>query len=755
MNISRWVTNHSNVSEGATFTQKLLCSKGIDIVKAEDFLSPQLSFLTPLEDVVGLKDAGDTLLSWIEDEKKILIFGDYDVDGVTSTAILIRTLERLGANVIHYIPNRFASGYGLSFRTVEDVLTLGVDALITVDTGITSYEEVQYLNEKSIDVIITDHHKLPDMIPPALAVLNPKLSAEDSAYYNLCGAGVAYMLSRYICSDEHVLRENLQLAAIGTIADLVPLQSDNRIIVKSGLCEIRSNPILGIKVLSEISGIVTENISSGDIGFKIAPRINAAGRIDSADVALSLFTAKSLEEAMDTSAKLDELNTRRKALETYIFNEAVEIINNDTTISESPILVVVGDDWHEGVLGIVSSRLTEKFHKPSIVLNRDNGVLKGSGRSISGFSIYDALKVFEYLYIKFGGHDQALGLTMKEENLSELREKLKNYGVENIHKELLVKKNRYDFEIESPDINNKNYDVIKEFTPYGIGNPTPVFRTDNLILGASRLLGNNGDVLKLELLSGTRVLNAIKFKENRITTPRSTSRVDLLYKIEENNFRGVTSLQMQLKDYRVYSKNENAFTHWVFANYAMKLFNTVIMNDNYTMPEKSALNREYIYSSGKQASTSNFNDYLSYIYFLVDSGVSLDEIRSVQSLSKYITVFGDKYSENVSSDFVVPDVKSPFYESLKSELLDELYFDRKYFLKLYTYLRNVKKIDRRKFVYKSKKPLSTLIAIEFFKESSFITVENDVITLCDTVHNKSVFVDTHVYQRTIDFAGKL
>ncbi len=755
MNISRWIIDSFELDNTSDFTDKLLHSKGIDLREAEEFLSPQLSFLTPSESVVGLKKTGDILRKWISDGRKILVFGDYDVDGVTSTAILVNTLRSLGGVVAYYIPNRFESGYGLSYKAVEDIIKLGVDALITVDTGITSVDEVNYLREMGIDVIVTDHHKIPDVLPQAVSILNPKLSDPESEYYDLCGAGTVYMLSKYICEDETVLGINLQLATIGTVADLVPLTRDNRIIVKCGLDEIRRRAIKGIKSLAEVAGINISTISEGDIGFKLAPRINAAGRLDDASTALNLFVSNDDETIHNAAETLDKLNTKRREFESSIFSEAVKLIESDDNDADAGIIIVYGEEWHEGVLGIVASRITEKYNRPSLVLNNSDGILKGSGRSISGFSIYSALYECRDLFIKFGGHDQALGLTMDIANLDQLKEHSKQYWADMLSSEVLVKKNKYSFNIISSDITNKNYDVIKEIRPYGIGNPTPVFRTDGLLLGASRLLGRNSDVLKMELLSGARVLNAIKFKDDRKNTPKSSSRIDLLYKIEENNFRGVTSLQIQLKDYRVYSKTENTFTHWAFSNYAISLFDKVIMNDGYGFSPNNTSKVSDLYQKGKTASALNYYDYLGALYELFDMGLSIENIRSLDALEKYLVAFGGRDVDSISTDFILPKKSNIFYKSMKEELLDELYFDRKYFLKIYTYLQSVKKTSRKTIVYRSKKPLSTLIALEFFKESGFISIEDDLVSVVESEHKKSVFADTNIHKRTIDFVGKL
>ncbi len=424
------------------------------------------------------------VLKALEKEERIVIYGDYDVDGITSISILYSFLEEIGADVDYYIPNRFEEGYGINKDAIIKLKQDGYDLIISVDTGITAVKEVEVANEIGLDVIITDHHECKETIPNAVAVINPKRSDDNYPFKQLAGVGVAYKLITAI--NESIekpvdISKHLEIVAIGTIADLVKLESENRLFVKIAFKTISNSSNYGIKALFDIAGINDKKISSGLIGFQIAPRLNASGRLKSAKLGVELFLSKTYERAFSIAQDLDAINTDRRTLEKEIFEEAVNIIESDSIISSSSILLVAKDGWNKGVIGIVASRLVEKYYKPVIILAIDGDIASGSARSIEGFSIYDALNSVNDVFTKFGGHTMAAGMSLDKGRINELRDRLNSYGLENLTEETLTKKVYIDDVVHSSEINIDYIEKLRELEPFGMGNREPIFEIEDVV----------------------------------------------------------------------------------------------------------------------------------------------------------------------------------------------------------------------------------------------------------------------------------
>ncbi|PID82753.1 MAG: single-stranded-DNA-specific exonuclease RecJ [Clostridiales bacterium] len=749
---NRWISKEKFVKNENDLLSNLLEIRGIDKSKAEEFLKPQLSFLTSNENFTNMNQCVSLIKKFIEENKKFLIFGDYDVDGITSTTILVKTFQNLGVDVQYYIPSRFTEGYGISKNALKNLKKLDFDVLISVDCGITSMEEVDLLNKMGKEVIITDHHNVPQKLPNALTILNPKLDKPTDNHYYLCGAGVAYMLSKNLINDESILNENLQLAAIGTIADIVPLKDDNRIIASVGIESIKKSPINGLKELIEVSGIELSKLNTESIGYIISPRLNAIGRLSYASEAVELFLSQNVDARNELANKLNKINSDRKNIQEKIYNEAIDKISKNSEFLKSGIVTVYGNDWHEGVIGIVASKLVDLYKKPAIVFTNKNGILKGSARSVEGYSIYDALKHINDLYENFGGHDQALGLTLKLLNFNEFLERLKSYNDKNLTFEILSPKKYFDAIITPSYINNSTFDLISKFEPFGTDNPKFTFKSENLRLAYADVVGKNKNCLKLNLLYNNRVIPAIMFNNTNIKVPKKNQSIDLLYDISINTFKGVSNLQLIVDDFRIYSKNYTEFHKIIFTIYAEKLLNKFIINEEnpiYKLVYNNDNDVNYLIENKQKILVHNFTDYLKLIYSFIDFGFTINSWSDIKNINKYIELFENSNKNNISKYVIFDDE----YKDELNDILDELYFNRKYFFTIYNYIKKVKKVNKFKLAYKSEKPLMTLICLEFFKEAGFIKIKDNIVSLVFGEHNKFTFENSNIYKKIIKFTN--
>ncbi|MBI4746663.1 MAG: single-stranded-DNA-specific exonuclease RecJ, partial [Deltaproteobacteria bacterium] len=417
----------------STITSQLLINRGIsDVEQAGRFLSSTLSDIRSPLGMKGMKEGVERVLKALHNKEKIAIYGDYDVDGITSTSILLMFLKSAGADVSYYIPERIAEGYGLNADAIRSLAEKGVTLVITVDCGISDHTEVKLAKELGVDVIVTDHHEVPDDPPPAYVVINPKQQGCPFPFKNLAGVGVAFNMIialRATLRDEGFwkgkevpnLKEYLDLVALGTIADVVPLVDENRIFVKYGLMELTASTKPGIIALKEISGLSDAQINAGMVGYRLAPRINAAGRVGKGVDGVRLLTSERYDEAASIAKLLDDGNKERQGLEEVILREATEMAEAGLIYGRKS-LVLASENWHPGVIGIVASRIAEKYYRPTVMIALKNGVGKGSARSIHPFMLYEGLKECSHLLNEFGGHDYAAGLSINEENVEKFRD---------------------------------------------------------------------------------------------------------------------------------------------------------------------------------------------------------------------------------------------------------------------------------------------------------------------------------------------
>lgn len=514
-------------------------------------------FITPTRDdfhnpflFKGMDIAVDRIIKAINNKEKILIYGDYDVDGITSTTVLKKYLMDMGIPVDTYIPNRLHEGYGLNKNAIDTIKERNIDLIITVDCGISAIEEVDYAVSLGMDVIVTDHHEVGEKLPNALAVIDAKRKDNTYPFRALAGVGVVFKLIQALSIKLEIKPEEylkyLDLVCVGTISDIVPLEGENRTIAKLGLMLIKVTRNLGLRELIKSSGY--KEIDSNTISFGVAPRINACGRMGHEEEALKLFLAEDLESATKITKELNEYNTLRQSTEKAIYEEAVQQIEKNH-LDENNSIVLGGKGWHHGVIGIVSSKVTDKYYKPSILLSFEDDIAKGSGRSVPGFDLYEGLAKCEDLLEKYGGHSMAVGLTLKKENLENFKERFEQIAKEKNIKEL-VPIIYIDDELKLKDINMDLVKSISILEPFGEANKVPLFLIKNLKIDSIRAL-SEGRHLKLTLRDENFVINAIGFELGYLAEEyRIGDRIDVVGTLEINSFNGFSSIQINMKDIR-------------------------------------------------------------------------------------------------------------------------------------------------------------------------------------------------------------
>ena len=505
-----------------------------------DFHDP---FLMP-----DMEIAVERILKAIENKEKIIIYGDYDADGITSITVLKSFFKDIGVDVFSYIPNRLEEGYGLNKPAVKKIVDDKYNLMITVDCGISAIEEIDYANSLGIETIVTDHHEVGEKLPNALAIVDAKRKDNMYPCRDLAGVGVVFKLIQALSIKLNLKEESylkyLDIVCIGTISDIVPLVDENRVIAKLGLMLVNQTKNLGLKSLLMSSGY--KKIDSTTISFGVAPRINACGRMGHAEEALKLFLSNNLNEVQELTKKLNDYNVKRQDIEKRIYEEAVKQIE-EKNLSKNNTIIVAGENWHHGVIGIVASKITEMYFKPSILLCNEEDESKGSGRSIPGFDLHDALmKCLDHIE-KFGGHSMAIGITIKKSELEQFSQSLENVAKEE-HTEEIVPIVQIDAKISLSDINKEMVESLNQLEPFGEGNKMPIFVIKNLKIDSIRAL-TEGKHLKLTLREGNNMVNAIGFNMGSLAEEyKIGDKIDVAGMLEINSFNGVDSVQINLKD---------------------------------------------------------------------------------------------------------------------------------------------------------------------------------------------------------------
>ena len=512
------------------------------------FLNPKRSDFYDPFGMPDMEKAVERILKTIENKEQIIIYGDYDVDGITSVTVLKSFLEERGIQVNVYIPNRLNEGYGLNKTAMEEIAKQGNKLMITVDCGITAVEEVEYAKKFGIETIITDHHEPAEELPKAIAVVDAKRKDNKYECRNLAGVGVVFKLIQALSIklglDPKEYLKYLDIVCVGTISDIVPLTDENRVIVKLGLKLVEQTKNLGLKEILQSCGY--SKINSTTISFGVAPRINACGRMGHQEEALNLLLSKEGNEVKELTQKINEYNKTRQEIEKNIYNEAVEQIEKEGLDTKNTI-VVSGKGWHHGVIGIVSSKITELYFKPSILLCEEDGECKGSGRSIPGFDLHEALMECNDTIDKFGGHAMAVGININKEKVEEFKEEFEKIAKEKEVDKIIPILN-LDAEIKLDDVNKEMVDSLKELEPFGEANKMPIFAFRNLKIDSIRSL-SDGKHLRLSVKDNKNIINAIGFNMGALAdTYRIGDRVDIAGNLEINSFNGVDSIQINIKD---------------------------------------------------------------------------------------------------------------------------------------------------------------------------------------------------------------
>ena len=537
---------------------KLLVDRGIhSAIEAKKFFRPQLTDLLDPFLFRDMEKAVDRLNEALGNRERILVYGDYDVDGCTAVALVYKFLQQFYSNIDYYIPDRYEEGYGVSYKGVDYAYETGVKLVIVLDCGIKAVEEIKYAKEKGIDFIICDHHVPDDIMPPAVAILNAKRADGTYPYKDLSGCGVGFKFMQAFAINNGIefsqLIPLLDLCAVSIASDIVPIMGENRILAFHGLRQLNSNPSVGMKAIIDVCGLTNKEISISDIIFKIGPRINASGRMQNGKESVTLLVEKNYKAAHCEAEKINRYNNQRKDLDKSMTEQANQIVEKLDSQHEHKAIVIYNEEWHKGIIGIVASRLTEIYYRPSIVLTRDDEFATGSARSVSEFDIYKAIESCRDLLENFGGHTYAAGLTMKVENVPEFKRRFMQYVEENILPEQTSAIINIDGILNFKDITHRFFIDLKRFNPFGPENSKPIFCTKNVYdYGPSKVVGREQEHIKLELVDdkSNNVMNGIAFGQSAqaryIKTKRS---FDIVYTIEENTHkRG--EIQLQIEDIR-------------------------------------------------------------------------------------------------------------------------------------------------------------------------------------------------------------
>ncbi|HTY13880.1 MAG TPA: single-stranded-DNA-specific exonuclease RecJ [Candidatus Omnitrophota bacterium] len=534
-------------------TAQVLVNRGINnAAEADRFLNPRLMNLKDPFDIPDMLKAAQRVLLAKERGEKVLVYGDYDVDGVTGTVILLETLKHLGFDPEYYIPSRYGEGYSLNRDAVKKIKDDGVSLIITDDCGISSVEEVEYARSLGLDVIVTDHHNLPDKLPDAYALVNPKIIKGEHESKYLSGAGVAFKFAWALLRTAGI-KENgfitglLDLACLGTVADVVPLAGENRVLAVCGLNLINERKRLGLKQMLEAAS-VNARVGVSQINYVIAPRINASGRLEHASISVKLLTSSDPLEAMELAKKINSINTRRQGIGENIQEEVFAKIEGKRN---DKILIAEGENWHPGVIGIVASRVVDAFYRPTVLIGINEGVGRGSARSIGDFNIFNILNTCRDLFDDFGGHEGAAGFEIDPSKIEELKSRLLANIEGMITPDLLVPKIEIDYAI---DPNQITLGLIKELDvlePHGQGNPSPIFMTGGLTLTDIRKVGADGAHLKLKFTDGNSSIESIGFRMGKNGYDLAVNKkYDIAYNLETNVWNGFESAQLNLVDIR-------------------------------------------------------------------------------------------------------------------------------------------------------------------------------------------------------------
>ncbi|WLD92210.1 single-stranded-DNA-specific exonuclease RecJ [Alkalihalobacillus sp. AL-G] len=683
-----------------------------------------------------MKKAVERIKYAIEQDEKILIFGDYDADGVSSTSVMIHTFRELGARFDFYIPNRFTEGYGpneAAFRWAKDE---GYSLIVTVDTGISATHEADVAMELGIDLIITDHHEPPPELPNAFATINPKKPGCPYPFKGLAGVGVAFKVAHALLDEAPI--HLLDIACIGTIADLVPLVDENRLIAKLGIQKLQSTSKPGLQALLKVCGISDQQLNSEHVGFAIGPRVNAAGRLDSAEPAVELFTTDDVEQAQWIAEEIDGMNKERKTIVNEMSKEAIELIEEQYPPEDNSVLVIAKEGWNPGVIGIVASRVVERYYRPTIILSIDEekGEAKGSARSIAGFDMFESLSTCRDILPHFGGHPMAAGMTLKVENLEELRNRLNELASSNLSKEDFTPITKVDVSCSVDDISLDVIEELQMLEPFGVENPKPKFMIDQCQLKEIRRIGSESNHLKLALNGNQSTLDVIGFHFGEVfeeITPNAA--ISVVGELSINEWNGFRKPQVMLQDIAV--KEKQLFDYRGIKNLSKRLS---------LIPRDKVLLLHYRDETIEKLELHDWKDRIQKIDNLTSDKAILD--------TKYMFVLDLPSSKGhlehlISLGSYADRVYTVFHHN------EDHYFNpiptRDQFKWFYAFLNKKQPFEYRKRAkdlasYKGWTPESVIFMTEVFFELEFVTIENGFVTVSDQPQKRPL-TDSETYRR--------
>lgn len=542
---------------------QLLVERGITTESAaKRFFRPQLADLINPFLMKDMDIAVDRLNDAMGRKERILVYGDYDVDGCTAVALVYKFLQQFYSNIEYYIPDRYEEGYGVSRKGIDYAKQQGVKLIIILDCGIKAINEIAYAKEQGIDFIICDHHVPDEVMPPAVAILNPKRTDDSYPFKHLCGCGVGFKFMQAFAKNNSIpfsrLIPLLDLCAVSIAADIVPVVDENRILAYHGLKQLNQNPSIGLKAIIDICGLNGRELSMSDIVFKIGPRINASGRMENGKESVDLLVEKDFSTALSQAKHINEYNEQRKDIDKQMTEEANIIVSKLENQRHQSSIVLYDENWKKGVIGIVASRLTEIYFRPTVVLTRDGEFATGSARSVMGFDVYAAIKSCRDLLVNFGGHTYAAGLTLRWDDIPEFRRRFQEFVDEHIMPEQQEANINVDAIIDFKDISKRLYNDLKRFSPFGPGNTKPLFCTKAVYdYGTSKVVGREQEHIKLELVDSksSTVVNGIAFGQSAAARYIKSKRsFDIVYTIEDNVFKR-NQVQLQIEDIRPNSEN--------------------------------------------------------------------------------------------------------------------------------------------------------------------------------------------------------
>lgn len=773
--MKKWILKCKSHPNGNFFTEKygiqdeiaqIMLNRNVANENLEMYLSPKLEFLRNPYLLKDMEKAVDRINHAIDNKEKIFIYGDYDVDGVSSTSILMIFFDNIGyENINYYIPNRLEEGYGLNIDAIDYINEEGANLIITVDCGITSINEVDYAKKLGIDVIITDHHECQEYLPNAIAVVDPKRHDCDYPFKGICGCGVALKLIHALSGASFFddINKYLEITSLATICDIMPVLDENRIIVKNGLDIIGNGSNIGMKSLIDVCGLTNARIKSSHIGFSLGPRINASGRLGFSNLGVELFTSTSTEHADKIAQLMNANNEERQLIESNIYKEA-ELLMEELDIYNDKVIVLASKGWHHGIIGIVASKLTEKYYKPCVLLCIEDNVAVGSARSIKGFDIFSALMECKEYMLKFGGHEQAAGLTVSVENIDELRKRLNDIADYSLDECDLIEEIKIEYEIDETKINLDLVDNLHALEPFGIKNPTPYFLLRDCLVKNIYLLGQSKNHLKINI-SKEYDFECIGFGLSYLKEKFDVGdKIDIVFQIDKNTFNGNTNIQLLIKDIRL-SKTTNIHKHTsILEPYAKNIIDycdkviekyneNIFKND--TTDKMHSLNMENNIEKNIKY-TNLFDEKNNLNYSNIDkNNISLKEItkkivnRCIDRVENIIELLEDK-------DLIVFNTLNGYYRALSDvnisdcEKLDFIFLSNidkteiKRYNKIimYDYPNDYSEIEH---IYSNKNCDSKVILN--FNESDFVHL---LRTYNDRIFDREKFVKVYKYFSSID-----